>query len=83
LNDDLYKRGVTKAAGIPVLPKTLLHAVEAFDADPISRAAFGDSYKDIYLSHKLREWERTFLPGDRRATSRTTHVHLTVRCSRG
>jgi glutamine synthetase len=64
LNDDLYKRGAfdLKAAGIEVLPKTLLHALEAFDADPISATAFGDGYKQIYLSHKLREWERAFYP---------------------
>ncbi len=60
LNDDLYKRGNLKAAGIRVLPRTLLHAIEAFDEDPLSSAAFGDYYKDIYLSHKLREWDRTF-----------------------
>jgi glutamine synthetase len=62
LNDDLYKRGTTelKSAGIELLPRTLLHALEAFDADPISSAAFGDFYKSIYLSHKTREWERTF-----------------------
>jgi glutamine synthetase len=62
LNDDLYKRGPSelKTSGIDVLPRTLLHALEAFDADPISQVAFGDTYKDIYLSHKLREWERSF-----------------------
>ncbi len=65
LNDDLYKRGatsVTKASGLELLPRTLLHALEAFDLDPVSREAFGDFYKDIYLSHKLREWERGFYP---------------------
>ena len=60
LNDDLYKRGASRAAGVRVLPRTLLHAIEAFDEDPIARAAFGDYYKDIYVAHKLREWERTF-----------------------
>ncbi len=62
LNDDLYRRGRAelKAAGISLLPRTLLHAIEAFDADPISTTAFGDFYKDIYSTHKQREWERTF-----------------------
>jgi len=62
LNDDLYKLGPKEmaAAGVPFLPKTLLHAIEAFDADPISSAAFGDFYKGIYSAHKLREWERSF-----------------------
>jgi glutamine synthetase len=64
LNDDLYKRGPSelKSSGIALLPRTLLHALEAFDADPISQTAFGDAYKEIYLSHKLREWERAFYP---------------------
>jgi glutamine synthetase len=59
LNDDLYKRG-PKAAGLELLPRTLLHALEAFEADPVSSAAFGDFYKEIYLGHKHREWERAF-----------------------
>ncbi len=64
LNDDLYKRGPSelKAAGIDLLPRTLLHALEAFAADPVSQSAFGDGYKEVYLSHKLREWERSFYP---------------------
>ena len=62
LNDDLYKRGNLKEAGLELLPRTLLHALEAFEADPVSKAAFGGFYKDIYLAHKLREWERSFYP---------------------
>jgi glutamine synthetase len=62
LDDDLYRRGRTelKKAGIRLLPRTLLHAIEAFDEDPISTLAFGDFYKEIYSAHKLREWERSF-----------------------
>ena len=62
LNDDLYKLGPKEmaAARVPFLPKTLLHAIEAFEADPISAAAFGDFYKGIYAAHKLREWDRSF-----------------------
>jgi glutamine synthetase len=62
LNDDLYKRGKRELerAGIGLLPRTLLHALEAFEADPISARAFGDAYKDVYVAHKTREWERTF-----------------------
>src|SRR5262249_17658494 len=50
LNDDLYKRGSVdlKSAGIDLLPRTLLHALESFESDPISGAAFGDFYKGIY-----------------------------------
>ena len=62
LNDDLYRRGrkELKAAGIDMLPRTLLHALEAFDADPISAQTFGELYKGVYLAHKMREWEQTF-----------------------
>jgi glutamine synthetase len=62
LNDDLYRRGRTelKAAGIELLPRTLLHALEAFETDPLSTQAFGSFYRDIYHSHKLREWEQCF-----------------------
>jgi len=62
LNDDLYRRGKRelKAAGISLLPRTLLHALEAFEADPLSARAFGDFYKDVYLAHKQREWDQSF-----------------------
>jgi glutamine synthetase len=64
LNDDLYRRGRTelKAAGIELLPRTLLHALEAFESDSIATQAFGGFYRDVYLSHKLREWEQCFYP---------------------
>src|SRR6187549_784335 len=43
LNDDLYRRGKRElaAAGITLLPKTLLHALEGFEADPLGERAFG------------------------------------------
>lgn len=64
LNDDLYRRGrkELKAAGIDLLPRTLLHALEAFEASELPGQAFGGFYRDIYLNHKLREWERGFYP---------------------
>jgi glutamine synthetase len=62
LDDDLYKHGKKELAerGISLLPRTLLHALDAFEADPISGEAFGDFYKGIYLSHKHKEWGQTF-----------------------
>jgi glutamine synthetase len=62
LNDDLYRRGrkELKEAGIELLPRTMLHALEAFEADPISTQAFGSFYRDVYQTHKLREWEQCF-----------------------
>jgi glutamine synthetase len=62
LNDDLYKhsRKDLGAGGVKLLPRTLLHALEAFEADSAAARAFGDFYKGVYLSHKTKEWERTF-----------------------
>jgi len=40
----------------------LLHALEAFEADELGTTAFGSFYRDIFLNHKLREWERGFYP---------------------
>jgi glutamine synthetase len=64
LNDDLYRRGrkELKEAGIALLPRTLLHALEAFEVDTIGTQAFGGFYRDVYLQHKLREWEQSFYP---------------------
>lgn len=62
LNDDLYRRGRRELgqAGIELLPRTLLHALEAFEGSPIAAAAFGEYYKAVYLAHKNREWEQGF-----------------------
>lgn len=72
LNDDLYRRGrkELKEAGIALLPRTLLHALEAFEADSIGTAAFGSFYRDIYLQHKLCEWEQCFYPVSEEQRSR-------------
>jgi glutamine synthetase len=61
LNDDLYKltRKTLSARGVDTLPPTLLHAIEAFEADPLTEATFG-GFKAIYVEQKRREWEREF-----------------------
>jgi glutamine synthetase len=51
-----------KAAGTPFLPRTLLHAIEAFEADPIAETAFGVEMRDIYVAQKQREWDEAFFP---------------------
>jgi glutamine synthetase len=38
------------------LPRTLLEAVEAFDADPLSEQVFGADLKASYCELKEREW---------------------------
>jgi glutamine synthetase len=42
--------------GIEVLPRTLLEAVEAFAADPLSREVFGESMFRAFVDYKRREW---------------------------
>lgn len=39
------------------LPRNLLEAIEAFDADPLTRAVFPRQLADTYLAMKLAEWE--------------------------
>ncbi|MFA5120942.1 type III glutamate--ammonia ligase [Zavarzinia sp.] len=45
-----------KARGIRQLPRTLEEALDAFEADPLSRAVMGDLMADAWLSYKRDEW---------------------------
>lgn len=51
-----YSRADLDRLGITVLPRTLLEAVEAFAADPLSREVFGDLMFKSFLDYKTREW---------------------------
>jgi glutamine synthetase len=51
-----YTPAGLRAHGIEVLPRTLLHAVEAFAADPLSRQVFGALMFDTFVEFKTREW---------------------------
>jgi glutamine synthetase len=42
--------------GVTTLPRTLLEAVEAFDADPLTERTFGPELKAAYVDLKSREW---------------------------
>ncbi len=42
--------------GIEVLPRTLLEAVEAFTADPLSREVFGELMFQTCVDFKTRKW---------------------------
>jgi glutamine synthetase len=42
--------------GVSVLPRTLLEAVEAFSADPLSELVLGSELKTSYAALKEREW---------------------------
>lgn len=45
-----------RAMGVSTLPRTLLEAIEAFDADPLSEVVFGEELKQSYVELKQAEW---------------------------
>jgi glutamine synthetase len=70
MNDNLYLRldkptaldsfPTADGARVKRLPRTLLEALAAFEADPLAAEALGPEMRDIYLGWKLKEWERDF-----------------------
>ncbi len=55
-----------------LLPRTLLHALEGFDDDPLVDTVFGE-FKEIFLKQKLKEWEQAFY----RISNEQLEDHLT------
>ncbi|MGA8327989.1 MAG: glutamine synthetase [Mycobacterium sp.] len=47
-----------KELGIKRLPRTLLEAVELFDADPLAKKVFGGTMHKLFSRHKHDEWNR-------------------------
>ena len=64
LNQNCYDltRSELKKIGMKFLPRTLLHALEAFETDPLIDQVFGTEFKEIYLKQKLKEWDEGFYP---------------------
>lgn len=62
LNENCYNLGLAELGrrGVNLLPRTLLHALEAFEADPFMDAVLGTEFKKIYLDWKTREWTEGF-----------------------
>ncbi|MEG6508154.1 type III glutamate--ammonia ligase [Methyloligella sp. 2.7D] len=56
--DNMYLKSQAEldALGITTLPKTLEEALDAFEADPLSKAVFGDEMFASWLSFKRQEW---------------------------
>lgn len=46
---------------IPRLPRTLLEAIEAFEADPLTYEVFSEGFVKEYVETKLTEWEQDHL----------------------
>lgn len=51
-----YSDAEVRAQGIEMLPQTLGEAIEAFAADPLARAVFGDAMFDSFVAFKRQEW---------------------------
>lgn len=58
INLDMYvqSQDTIDDLGIKTLPRTLLEAVEAFAADPLSERALGTDLRDAFVELKTREW---------------------------
>ncbi len=61
LNSNCYEltRRELRESGIHLLPRTQLHALEAFEESTLMDSVLGD-FKDIYLNQKLKEWNEGF-----------------------
>lgn len=48
-------------ADVPDLPRTLVHAIDAFEEDPLTQEVFHPAFVSDYTEMKIREWERGHL----------------------
>jgi glutamine synthetase len=57
--ENMYNYSETERAarGVRFLPRTLGEAIEAFEADPLSRAVFGEAMAEAFVAYKRAEWE--------------------------
>jgi len=62
LNENCYNLGLSdlKKRGVKLLPRTLLHALDAFEADPLMVDVLGSEFKSIYYDWKMKEWNEGF-----------------------
>lgn len=58
--ENMYLKSVEELAtiGVRTLPQTLAEAVDAFEADPLSKAVFGEGLFEAWLDYKRDEWTR-------------------------
>ena len=57
--ENMYNKtaGELDELGIALLPRTLEEAIDAFEADPFSRAVMGDEMFKAYAAFRREEWE--------------------------
>lgn len=58
IDENMYELGDAEreARGVRLLPRTLLEAIEALAADPLSPAVMGDDLFRAFVDFKTREW---------------------------
>ena len=56
--DNMYEKSSEELAalGIDMLPRSLTEALDAFEADPLSKAVFGPAMFESWLAYKRQEW---------------------------
>lgn len=52
----LKTKAELKRLGVSLLPRSLGEALDAFEADPLSRKVMGDTMRDTWLEFKREEW---------------------------
>ncbi|HEV7302323.1 MAG TPA: hypothetical protein VGN72_23495 [Tepidisphaeraceae bacterium] len=62
LNMNLYEmtEDEKKRRNVQSIPRTLIHALDAFEADELVPETFGSEFRDIYLKTKHAEFNKTF-----------------------
>ena len=75
-NDNLYEidDAQRRARGIEFLPQTLLEAVEAFAADPLTEATLGAGLKSEFVKYKTMEWEAYHLAVSKWEVDQYSHI---------
>jgi glutamine synthetase len=56
--ENMYRKSPEEleALGVKLLPRTLEEAVDAFEADPLTKAVFGSSMHKAWIDFKREEW---------------------------
>jgi glutamine synthetase len=59
IDRDMYVQSDEQIAelGVQLLPRTLGEAIDAFEADPLTREVFGNELYRAYIDYKRAEWE--------------------------
>ena len=75
-NDNLYEidDAQRRTRGIEFLPQTLLEAVEAFAADPLTQETLGAGLRSEFIKYKTMEWEAYHLTVSKWEVDQYSHI---------